>query len=426
MIMLERKKSRTTRDRAVVQEPKSEGRAGPGPDPVLGVLAGVMTLVGIVVIFDAGFARSIQTGDGIIPTEFRSQLIFALFAGLVSWGVSRVQGVVWQRLAPVLFGLAFAGLLLVKVIGLELNGAQRWIKVGPLTIQPAEFMKVATIVFVASVLASRKPWKHAKTRDWASYADKVVLPKLGRMIPMFLILAAVVCIEMEPDLGTAAVIGATGYFMFMFGGITHKSKIAVSLIALLIVGGLVAKSPFRMERVTNHVHRWEADRIDDVGYQTVQSEIAMASGGWTGVGIGAGRVKHLMPAATTDFVFATVAEEVGFLGVMGILALMGAVVWRIWNLAQRCTNKFAENVCFGVAIWLSIQATVNLMMANGLLPPIGIPFPFISSGGSSLLAVLIGIGLCQSVASMKEGASIEVNRHRRRNGRARLSSARNR
>ncbi len=422
MITLDKKKTRrTSSQRAVVQERKTEGRNGPGADPILGVLAAVLTIVGCFVIFDAGFARAIQNGEGMIPVEFRNQLIFGVLAGFVAWGVSRVRGVMWQRFAWPIFGLAFMGLLTVKVIGLELNGAQRWIKLGPITLQPAEFMKVATILMIAAVIAKRQPWKHPRTRDWAEYADRVIVPKLKRLAPMFAVLAAVVCIEMEPDLGTAAVVGATGYFMFLFGGITRKSAIAVSLIAFLIVGFLVIRSPFRMERVTNHFHRWEADRIDDVGYQTVQSEIAMASGSWAGVGIGTGRVKHLMPAATTDFVFATVAEEVGFLGVMGILSLMGALIWRIWRLAEKCVNKFAQNVCYGVAIWLSIQASVNLMMANGFLPAIGIPFPFISSGGSSLLAVMIAIGLCQSVAGMREEEKHEVSGHRRRNRRARLS-----
>lgn len=399
MIIERNRPSVDTVERALVS-----ARSGPGPDPAINWLTAVLVTIGTFVIFDAGFARSIQKGDGVVPGEFKSQILFGLIAALIAYGVSRVPGNVWRRLALPIFAVSMLGLVAVKVFGQEMNGAQRWLKIGPVQVQPAEFMKIAAIVFVASVLADRKPWRRAKTKDWAQWLDRVAVLKFVRLLPMFAILAAVLMIELEPDLGTAAVIGATGYFMFLFGGITAKSKLWVSAIALLLVGGLVLKSPFRMERVTNHVHRWEADRIDDVGYQTVQSEIAMASGGLVGTGPGSGRVKHLMPAATTDFVFATVAEETGFLGVMAILSLVGALVWRIWTQALQCRNAFAQNLCFGVAIWLTIQATVNLMMANGFLPPIGIPFPFISSGGSSLIALLIGVALCQSVSRMREAA----------------------
>ncbi|MBL8059383.1 MAG: FtsW/RodA/SpoVE family cell cycle protein [Chthonomonas sp.] len=397
--------------------------AGPGPDPVINWILAALVALGAFVIFDAGFARSIQNGDGLVPGEFKSQVFYAVIAAIIGFGVSRVKGTFWQKFALPIFLTAMAGLIAVKVFGHEMNGAQRWIKLGPVSIQPAEFMKVAAIIYVASVLASRKTWKSPKTKDWAQWADRVMVPKLVRLIPMFAILFAVLLIELEPDLGTAAVIGSTAFFMFFFGGISKGSKFWVTAIAIFVVGGMVWKSPFRMERVSNHFHRWEADRIDDVGYQTVQSEIAMASGGLTGTGPGTGRVKHLMPAATTDFVFATVAEETGFVGVTALLALLGALVWRIWLMAQRCKNKFAQNVCYGMTIWLTIQATVNLMMANGLLPPIGIPFPFISSGGSSLIALMVGIGLCQSVASMREGEIFEASRNRRRNRRTRLSRA---
>ncbi|MCC6686014.1 MAG: FtsW/RodA/SpoVE family cell cycle protein [Fimbriimonadaceae bacterium] len=399
MIIERDRPSVDTVERALVS-----ARPGPGPDPVINWLTAVLVTAGVFVIFDAGFARSIQKGDGLVPGEFKSQVIFGLLAALIAYAVSRVPGNVWRRLSLPIFAVSMLGLVAVKIFGQEMNGAQRWLKIGPIQVQPAEFMKIAAIVFVASVLADRKPWRRAKTTDWAQWLDRVAVLKFVRLLPMFAILAAVLLIELEPDLGTAAVIGATGYFMFLFGGITTKSKLWVSAIALLLVGGLVLKSPFRMERVTNHVHRWEADRIDDVGYQTVQSEIAMASGGLVGTGPGSGRVKHLMPAATTDFVFATVAEETGLLGVMAILSLVGALVWRIWLQALRCRNAFAQNLCFGVAIWLTIQATVNLMMANGFLPPIGIPFPFISSGGSSLIALLIGVALCQSASRMREAA----------------------
>ncbi|MBN8691265.1 MAG: FtsW/RodA/SpoVE family cell cycle protein [Armatimonadetes bacterium] len=433
-----RQKTRATKARRVAagkavvetRAPESAPRRGPGEDPVIWALSLVLTLLGLLVIFDAGFARSIASGDGPIPVEFRNQLLFTVVSVAIGFGVSRVRGSFWQGSAGFWMGVAGLGLVAVKVIGTELNGAQRWVKIGPISVQPAEFAKVATVLFLASVLASRKPWQEpSRIKDWADRLDRVWVPKLVRFMPALLVLFYVYLVEREPDLGTAAVIGATGYFMFAFGGITKKSLIAVSLAGTLLVGAFVAQEPYRMERVFNHVHRWEDDRIDDVGYQTVQSEIAMASGGILGSGPGTGKVKHMMPAATTDFIFATVAEEGGLIGVLFFLGTLGALIWRLWELGFRCATRFGQALCSGVALWLGLQASVNIMMANGTLPAIGIPFPFISSGGSSLIALWIALGLCQAAAMMpsrEEGKSHANRSHRRGNRRARLSSARSR
>ena len=154
----------------------------------------------------------------------------------------------------------------------------------------------------------------------------------------------------------------------------------------------------------------------------------MASGGLFGVGIGNGRAKHILPATTTDFIMATIGEEVGLVGSLFVLSIIGAIVWRLKWLASRATDRFASLVLFGTAAWIGIQACVNVMMANGFLPAIGIPLPFISSGGSSLVALWMALGLCQSVLAPQpepvvEEEARETDRNRRRHGRARLSRA---
>jgi cell division protein FtsW len=138
--------------------------------------------------------------------------------------------------------------------------------------------------------------------------------------------------------------------------------------------------------------------MDDLGYQTVQSEAGMAAGSLVGVGIGAGRAKHVMPAATTDFIMATISEETGLLGSLVVIGVIGLIVSRLWSLSRRSEDQFSSLVLGGTAAWIGIQTTVNVMMANGMLPAIGIPLPFISSGGSSLVALWAALGICQVVA----------------------------
>jgi cell division protein FtsW len=415
------RKTTTTSKSAVVQD-RTEAKQIPMDWPLVGITM-LLTLVGLFVIFDAGFARSIQKGS-LLPPEFRSQLMLlpvALLAGAVS---AKIRGNVWYKLTIPTLIASSALLLSVKVLGHELNGAQRWIKLGPVSVQPSEFSKVAIILFVAWVIARRKPWVEPKRiKDFADRLDRSWVPKLMRMAPTVVILVTFFCIEREPDLGTAAVVLFTSYLTFALGGITRKSLVGVSIACLILTWFMVQAQPYRMERIDNHLHRWENDRMDDVGYQTVQSEIAMASGGIIGTGVATGKVKHMMPAATTDFVMATVAEELGLVGTLGILGLLGVFVHRVYELGRKCTSVFGKQVCFGVAIWMTIQATVNLMMANGTLPPIGIPFPFISSGGSSLIALWLAAGIVLSVARLQKGGEFDAYRsHRRRNRRTRLSS----
>lgn len=419
------KRTPTTSNSAVVQE-RSSARSIPLDWPLVGI-ALLLTFVGLFIIFDAGFARSIQKGS-MLPPEFRSQLMLlpvALIAGAVA---AKMRGSIWYFLTiPILIGSTLL-LLSVKVLGHELNGAQRWIKLGPVSVQPSEFSKVAMILFVAWVIARRKPWVEPKRiKDFADRLDRSWVPKLMRLAPTVVILATFLCIEREPDLGTAAVVLFTSFLTFAFGGITKKSFVGVSIACLVLTVFMVKLEPYRIERIINHQHRWENDRMDDVGYQTVQSEIAMASGGIIGTGVATGKVKHMMPAATTDFVMATVAEELGLVGTLGILGLMGLFVHRVFELGRKCASTFGKQVCYGVAIWMTVQSTVNLMMANGTLPPIGIPFPFISSGGSSLIALWLATGIVLSVSRLQEGGEFDENRSdRRRNRRPRLSSSRSR
>jgi cell division protein FtsW len=396
-------------------------------DPILLLLTLLVTGLGLFFIFDAGYARSLALGYGPLPPEFRGQAMFLLPAAVAGFFASRISGERWFKLSKVVWIVSLLLLIAVEVAGKELNGAKRWLALGPINIQPAEFAKLATVIYLAGCFANRPTWPEERWRfpNFWLYLDNVILPKVKRALPALWVLIAFVLIEIEPDLGTGAVVAATAYAMFFPGGVSKKSILVATALAIAGAGLMVWKQPYRMDRVTNHMHRWDARNLDDIGYQTVQSELAMANGGLLGVGVGAGRAKHVMPATTTDFVMATVGEEFGLFGALVVIGALGALVWRLLWLAYRTTSRFAMLVLYGVAAWIGIQTCVNVMMANGFLPAIGIPLPFISSGGSSLVALWMAIGVCQGVV-LPEPAKGEVNetrRNGRRHRRARVPSA---
>jgi len=368
-------------------------------DPWLFAFALIASGIGLLFIFDAGYARSLSESRGWIPSEFRTQLLWLPVAVVAAVSCACVRPSVWKLSAKGLWLVNLALLIAVRVDGKVLNGAKRWIGIGKFGIEPSEFAKIAVILYLASVFADRKAWpkKIPPRKDLIHAIETVWWQKLSRAIPALLVLIAVALIEMQPDLGTAAVVAATAFAMFFPGGVSAKSLWIVVGIAVFGSWLLVLKEPYRLERITHHTQRWSRENIDEMGYQTAQSELAQADGGLLGVGIGGGRVKHILPATTTDFIMATIGEETGLWGVLVVLASLGAVVYRVLQLALRTTDRFSMLVLFGVGAWLGIQTCVNVMMANAFLPAIGIPLPFISSGGSSLISLWIAVGICQSL-----------------------------
>ncbi|MBC8065017.1 MAG: FtsW/RodA/SpoVE family cell cycle protein [Chlorobia bacterium] len=399
-------------------------------DPTLFWLALALTGVGMLFIFDAGYARSMRDGRGMIPREFFMQIPFLLGGLFLAWWVGRISQIKLKKWSIGIFLLGLVSLVAVEIpgIGFEMSGASRWIGRPPFLVQPAEFFKIAAILYLAGVFADRKAWpaKMPRFSNWAAKLDALAWPKIKRCLPALWILLGVYLIEREPDLGTAAVVAVTAFVMFILGGVSRSTLIAGALLAAGGTWFMVKAQPYRMERIENHAHRWDPRNVDDVGYQTVQSELAQATGGWIGVGVGAGRAKHVIPATTTDFIMATVAEEFGLLGSVTVLGLLGGLVGRLLWLANRAHTRFAMLVLGGVAAWIGVQTCTNVMMANGFVPAIGIPLPFISSGGSSLIALWLAMGVCQAVlrpVPVAKEAMVEADRDRGRYGRTHLSRA---
>jgi cell division protein FtsW len=392
----------------------------------LGLAASVL---GLVFILDAGYAQSMKAGQ-LIPKPFLTQ-IFMLVIGIVCFAfVRKVNPEKLKKAAPWIMGASLFSLLLVEFVGISQNGAKRWLGVEALKLQPAEFMKFAAIIYLAYALASKKPWQATweKRRKQKGWGHQVLVPKLERLWPAFIILIAIIMVEMERDLGTACVILVTSIALFLTAPVTGKSVAVIGLVISLGLGAFIVKEPYRMKRFLVHPDRWERQYINDESYQPINSELAMVSGKLIGVGFGSGRAKYLLPATTSDYVMATVGEECGFWGPAICLLLVGGISFKLLITARRMKDQFKALVLSGTAWWLAIQACTNLMMANATLPSIGIPFPFISAGGSSLIAIWIALGICDRLSVVKEPVrdsskevALESNHNRRWNRRSRLS-----
>jgi len=317
-------------------------------------------------------------------------------------------------------------LALVDVIGLEQNEAKRWIKLGPITFQPSEFAKLTVILMLAAVFANRSKWKPKPFRDWAEYMDRNLMPKLKRSAPWWIALAGVVLIEGGKDLGTAAVVLVIILTMLLAGGVSWKSMALICVLLATVTTAVIYKQPYRIDRINNHFVRWNKNVVDDVGFQTTQAERGAAEGKALGHGIGNGQVKQIIPAPTTDFIMATIAEETGLLGSTVVIALLAGICARLLALSQRAPDRFGALIMVGSAGWIGVQTCTNVMMANATLPAIGIPIPFISSGGSSLIALWLMLGVSQSalVGFREEAEVTHANRpHRWWHWRSRFSRA---
>lgn len=396
-------------------------------DPWITLIALLVTVVGVLAIWDAGYSRAAANGM-VIPRELAFQAgygIAALMAGLLA---SKVSPDILKRIAPWVAVSATLLLLAVELpgIGKEINFARRWIAFGPITIQPSELCKLSSILLLSWYVFTWKPMTASAQSSLASRLDRFVSYGLRYGWPIVLLIVSFIFLEREKDLGTALILVSALLAILAVSNFRPRVFVVCSTLVVGLCCLLVTKEGYRSDRIQSHLHRWEAGRRDSIGYQTTQSEIALARGGILGVGFGGGRAKHNLPAPTTDFVLATIGEEFGFVGSSICVLLLAALSVRLLWIGLRQRDLFARSVHVGVGTWLGIQTGINVMMVNGTLPPVGVPLPFITYGGSSLLALWVALGVCQSLqgsGSEVVEESSESDRNRGRYGRARLSGA---
>jgi rod shape determining protein RodA len=366
-----------------------------GFDPVLTAVVGLLLFIGTLLVWAA--TRDWYTRNGLDGQYYLKRHIINIMIGLVlAYGTTVIDYRLLRAYTPFLWGAGVIGLLIVLIPGLgsEVNGAKAWIALpGGFQIQPAELAKIAIIIGMSMVLSER-------THDSDEPTSKDVLQSLAiAAIPVLLIV-------LQPDMGTILIISAAVVTIIAVSG--APARWVVGLLLLAVLGGLVAvKAGVISEYQVNRLQTFVDPNADTqgAGYQLRQARITVGSGGLVGTGLFNGPQTNgrFVPEQQTDFIFTVAGEELGFIGSGGILILYLILLMRGFSIARRTSDPFGRLVCIGVIAWFAFQLFENIGMTLGLMPMTGVPLPFISYGGSSMFATLIGFGLLQNVHARLRG-----------------------
>ena len=352
------------------------------PDLTLVALGLALLFVGLVAISSA----SIEYAEWHFqnPWFHTQRHLIYLIAGIVAAAASycvRPQYFMATGWWWLFAALALLILVLIPGVGREVNGSQRWLPLGPFTLQPSEFAKLAVVIYLAGYMVRRE---HEVRHEWQ-----------GFLKPMALLFATTLLLMVEPDFGATVIVAATAFGMLFLAGVKVGHFMVVVLGALAAMLVLVVSEPYRVKRLTAYTDPW-ADPYN-TGFQLTQSLIAFGRGEWFGVGLGNSVQKlFYLPEAHTDFVFSIWAEETGFVGAIAVIALFAALIGRILWTGRRAINggdAFGAYLCYGVALVFSGQAFVNMGVSSGLLPTKGLTLPFVSYGGTSLIVCCAMLGL---------------------------------
>lgn len=336
-----------------------------------------LTTIGLVMLFSAGAVRGAQD----LLTKQSVWLCLSLGAGAF---MAYIDLDFLRRYTPLLFGLCILGLILTLVpgIGVKVNGAQRWIGIGPLRIQPSEFAKIGLVLLFAYYFSLNQ----RKIKTFA----------YGFFIPSSFIALSAGLILLQPDFGTAFLCGAVGATLMFQAGASLRWLLPVATLAVVGFSILVYFDPVRIRRVTSFLDV-EAN-ANDSAYQLWQGMLAFGVGGMEGVGLGMGRQQmHFLPEAHTDFIFPVIGEELGLLFTLGIvatfLALFAVVCWKL----RQARSIYEYLLAMGALLFISLQAIINMGVVTGSMPTKGMSLPFISYGGSNLLVTFVMIGMIINV-----------------------------
>lgn len=363
-----------------------------------------LTALGLVMVVSSSITVADRQLGG--PFHFAARQGVFLAAGcLVAWAAMRVPLSVLETLSRAALLGVFVLLFMVFVpgLGVSVNGSMRWIDLGPAAFQVAEGAKLLMVVFVAGYLV----------RQQNALQDRFMAP----LKPLLLALLAAGLLLVQPDYGAAVLLLAITGGMVWLAGARFRYLAVLGLTILPLMASAALLEPYRLRRLTSFMNPWSDPYAD--GFQLTQALIAVGRGEWLGVGLG-GSVQKLfyLPEAHTDFIFAVLAEELGLLGVVAVLALFGVLVGRAFWLGWRALEggrPFAGYLAYGIALWIGLQVLISVGVNLGVLPTKGLTLPFISYGGSSLLVMCLCVGLLLRVGIEAERP---VARARRRGGRS--------
>jgi len=345
----------------------------------------IITAFGLLILY--------SSSGGSLSPVYR-QLTHLALATCVMLVVAQIPPLYMKRSAPILLVIGIFLLIMVLFFGSSGGGAQRWLNLGFVKFQPSELMKVIVPIAIASILS-----------------EKTLPP---RAVPTLISLGAtaivVLLIAKQPDLGTSLLIGASGIYVLFFSGVGIKllnnSWLNFSLLLSFAAGGLyISWNYLLMDYQKNRILTFFNPESDPLGsgYHILQSKIAIGSGGLTGKGLRQGSQSQLdfLPEDSTDFIFAVLAEELGFLGVLLLLLMYGLIIYRCFSLSLRCEDNFSKLLGTSLSMIFFTYVFVNIGMVSGLLPIVGIPLPLVSYGGSSLITLMTSFGIIMSIHKHK-------------------------
>lgn len=346
------------------------------PDFILLGTVVILILFGLLMVYNASPVTSLRDfGDPL--HLIRLQAIWSLGGLVVGFVIFRIPYTFWQKMAPII--IVFSILLLLTVfipgLGAKIYGAQRWLRVGVFSIQPAEFAKLAYIIYLAAFLS-----------------------KKVRLTPFIVVTAIMAGIVLgQRDMGTTIIIISIGIGLYFIAGGLLWHLFVMIPVAVGAGSILILTSAYRKARLLAFLN----PNIDPggIGYHITQSLIALGSGGWFGVGLGESRQKYgFIPEVTTDSIFAVVGNELGFIGSSVLLLGFVLIIFRGFKIAMSAPDKFSYLVAAGITIWISVQSFLNIAGLSAVLPLTGVPLPFISYGGSSLVSIMFAIAILLNIS----------------------------
>jgi cell division protein FtsW len=348
-------------------------------------IVGILTLFGVLMISSAGIVYADVRFDD--PYFFFKRQMIGVILGFIGLFIfSHIDYHVYRKWALVIFSGALALLFVVLIpgIGSEAYGANRWIGVGPISFQPSEAMKLALILYVSAWCAGKG------TKIITDFKDGLI---------SFLLIVGMACflVLLQPDVGTTAMLGfiAVGIFYLAGARLSHITMIAGIGLAGIIL--LIAMAPYRMARFTTFIN--PENDLQGTGYQVQQALIAIGSGGFIGLGLGHSKQKGLyLPEPVGDSIYAIIAEELGMLGAIIVIVLFVLFAWRGLKIATSAPDIFGKLIAGGITIWIVGQAIINIGAITALMPLTGIPLPFISYGGTSIVFTLISVGILLNIS----------------------------
>lgn len=346
--------------------------------------AAALVMLGMVMGLSATAAPSLADTDSAWAL-FRRHLIWVGIGSAALIVTMRIDYHLWRPLAStgLLAVFVLLAVTLIPSFGLTVNGAQRWLRAGPLTFQPSELAKLALVLFVADLLS----------RD-----GRMIEDNRATLRPVMAVTLALIGLLMcQPHLGGSMMTAAIVMVVLWFAGTRFRVLFSLGLLGSAGVLALVALSPWRRARIMGFLNPWE-DPLDG-GYQQLQSLHALASGGIFGVGLGESRSKWgFLPYAHTDFIFAVIGEELGLLGTLFVIAMLGVTGAAGFFVAMRAPDRFGMLLAAGLTAWISVQAVINVGAVLAVFPVVGLTLPFLSFGGSSLVTTMAAMGLLLNIA----------------------------